>query len=190
MSEALLRDVRFHRLLLAFDEDLAALTRAQRCQRCNGVLHSARYWRKPRGLPGGLSEEYRRRFSFCCARRECRARKTAKSLRFLGRKIYAATILVLVSALRHGAKAATRRRLQELVGASRRTVTRWHRWWCESFVATSFWRSARATLRAPVSTSSLPASLLERFSGDPATQLLSFLRFLGPLTGGAAVLAM
>jgi len=190
MSEALLTDLRFHRLLLAFDEDLAALARAGRCRRCGGVLHSARYRRKPRGLPAGLGEEYRRRFSFCCAARECRTRKTAKSLRFLGRKIYAAAILVLVSALRHGATPATRRQLQALVGASRRTVTRWHRWWCETFVRTAFWQSARATLHEPVSTAGLPAALLARFAGDPVTQLLGLLRFLGPLTGGATEHAM
>jgi hypothetical protein len=154
------------------------------------VLHSARYRRKPRGLPAGLGEEYRQRFSFCCAVRECRRRKTATSLRFLGPKAYAAAIVVLVSALRHGATPAIRRRLQALVGASRRTITRWHRWWCDTFVTTPFWQSVRASFDTPVSIAAIPASLLERFSGDPATQLLGVLRFLGPLTGGAAVIAM
>jgi hypothetical protein len=190
MSEALLMDVRFHRLLLAYDEDLARRARSGRCLRCGGVLHSARYRRKPRGLPAGLGEEYRQRFSFCCAVRECRRRKTVTSLRFLGPKAYAAAIVVLVSALRHGATPAIRRRLQALVGASRRTITRWHRWWCDTFVTTPFWQSVRASFDTPVSIAALPASLLERFSGDPATQLLGVLRFLGPLTGGAAVIAM
>jgi hypothetical protein len=54
MSEALLTDVRFHRLLLAYDEDLARRARTGRFPRCGGVLHSARYRRKPRGLPAGL----------------------------------------------------------------------------------------------------------------------------------------
>jgi hypothetical protein len=190
MSEALLTDVRFHRLLLAYDEDLAKRARTGRCLRCGGVLHSARYRRKPRGLPAGLGEEYQQRFSFCCAARQCRRRKTVMSLRFLGRKMYAAAVLVVISALRHGATQATRHRLQALVGASRRTITRWHRWWCETFVSTPFWQSARASLDAPVSTAALPASLLERFAGDPATRLQALLRFLGPLTGGAAVHAM
>jgi hypothetical protein len=190
MSEALLTDLRFHRLLLAYDEDLARRERTGRCRRCGGVLHSARYRRKPRGLPAGLGEEYRQRFSFCCAVRECRRRKTVASLRFLGPKVYAAAILVLVSALRYGATPATRQRLQALLGASRRTVTRWHRWWCETFVSTAFWQSARASFATPVPTAALPTSLLERFSGDPATQLMSVLRFLGPLTGGATGLAM
>jgi hypothetical protein len=190
MSEALLTDVRFHRLLLAYDTDLARRARTGRCVRCGGVLHSARYRRKPRGLPAGLGEEYRQRFSFCCAVRECRRRKTVTSLRFLGPKVYAAAIVVLVSALTHGATPATRRRLQALVAASRRTVTRWHRWWCETFQRTPFWQRARASFDTPVSTDALPGSLLERFCGDPATQLLATLRFLGPLTGGTAVLAM
>lgn len=190
MSEALLTDLRFHQLLLAYDEDLAAQARNGRCLRCGGVLHWARYRRKPRGLPAGLGEEYQQRFSFCCAARECRRRQTIVSLRFLGRKVYAQAVLVLISALRRGATPATRRRLQALVGASRRTITRWHRWWCETFVSTAFWQSARAALHAPLSTAALPASLLERFLGDPATQLLGMLRFLGPLTGGATVLAM
>ena len=104
--------------------------------------------------------------------------------------MYAAAILVLISALRHGATSAARRRLQELVGTSRRTVSRWYRRWSETLVSTPFWQSARATLHTPVSTAALPASLLERFSGDPPTQLLALLRFLGPLTGGITVHAM
>jgi hypothetical protein len=188
MSEALLTDLRFHRLLLAYDEDLAARARTGRCLRCGGALHSARYRRKPRGLPAGLGEEYRQRFSFCCAVRECRRRKTVMSLRFLGRKVHAAAILVLVSALTRGAPPAVRHRLQALVGASRRTITRWHRWWCETFVSTAFWQNARAGLATPVSTAALPASLLERFTGDPAAQLTGVLHFLTPLTGGVMVL--
>jgi hypothetical protein len=190
MGQALLTDLRFHRLLLGFDQDLARSACARGCPYCHGVLHSARYWRKPRGLPVGLGEEYRQRFSYCCAVQECRKRKTPVSLRFLGPKVYGAAIIVLVSALSGGAKSTAMRRLQELVGVSRRTVTRWHRWWCETFVSTPFWQSARASFDTPVSTAALPASLLERFSGDPANQLLDVLRFLGPLTGGAAVLAM
>jgi hypothetical protein len=190
MSEALLTDLRFHRLLWAFDEDLAGMARAARCPSYGGVLHSARYSRKPRGLPAGLGAEYRQRFSFCCAVENCRQRVMPRSLRFLGRKVYAAPVVVVVSALRGGATPAARRRLQDFVGASRRTVTRWHRWWCETFVSTAFWQGVRGTLHAPVSTDALPASLLERFAGNPATRLLGLLRFLGPLTGGTALHAM
>lgn len=188
MDEALLTDLRFHRLLLGLDEDLARSACAEGCPYCQGRLHSARYWRKPRGLPAGLGQQYRQRFSFCCAVEECRKRKTPMSLRFLGPKVYGAAIIVLVSALRGGAQSV--HRLQGLLGVSRRTVTRWQRWWRETFVSTRFWQRARGSLDTPVSTAALPAALLERFRGDLVTQLLGVLGFLGPLTGGARMLAM
>jgi hypothetical protein len=37
----------------------------------------------------------------------------------------------------------------------------------------------------PVEPGLLPASLLDRFAGDGETRLLGFLRFLGPIAGGA-----
>jgi hypothetical protein len=67
------------------------------CALCCGVLHSARYWRKPRGRACDVGPEHDRRFSFCCAVDGCRSRATPPSLRFLGRKVYLATIVVLVS---------------------------------------------------------------------------------------------
>jgi len=53
LYRALLADARFHDLLVAFDRDLAAAARAAGCARCGGVLHSARFRRKPRGAPVG-----------------------------------------------------------------------------------------------------------------------------------------
>src|SRR5258708_31315061 len=41
---------------------------------CGGVLHSARYRRKPRGGPSGLGAAFAVRDSFCCA--ACRRRAT------------------------------------------------------------------------------------------------------------------
>ena len=61
------------------------------------MLHSARYRRKPRGRPAGLGEEHDWRFSFCCARDGCRTRRTPPSFRFLGRKVYLATMVVLIA---------------------------------------------------------------------------------------------
>ena len=118
MYRALLADARFHELLLAFDRDLAAAARAAGCARCGGVLHSARFRRKPRGGPVGLGEVYDQRLSFCCAVDLCRKRTTPPSFRFLGRKVYLGAVVVLVCAMRQGAVAA--RQLSELFGVSRR----------------------------------------------------------------------
>ena len=132
-------------LLLAFDRDLAAAARAAGCARCGGVLHSARFRRKPRGGPVGLGEVYDQRLSFCCALDLCRKRTTPPSFRFLGRKVYLGAVVVLVCAMRQGATAA--RQLSELFGVSRRTIARWREWWRSAFVASPFWRAAAAAFR-------------------------------------------
>jgi hypothetical protein len=179
----LLADTRFHDLLLAFDRDLVAAARAAGCP-CGGRLHSARYRRKPRGRPCSLSPEHDWRLSFCCAVDGCRARNTPPSLRFLGRKVYVAAIVVLIAILRHGATGARMERLAQVVKVDRRTVERWRRWWRDRFTATPFWRAAGGAFMPPVDHERLPASLLERFIGDGAERLIALLRFLLPLTEG------
>ena len=187
MYQALLADARFHRLLLAIDDDLAAGCRAAGCAHCGGVLHAARFRRKPRGRPCGLGDGYDQRFSFCCAMRECRKRATPPSLRFLGRKVYLACVVTVVSALQYGATAARLRRLSQALGIDRRTVARWRGWWLQTFAAGRFWRQASAALMPPADPLRLPASLLDRFAGPAAEQLIGALRFLAPITGGAAM---
>jgi hypothetical protein len=177
----LLADARFHDLLLAFDRDLAAAARTAGCA-CGGRLHSARYRRKPRGRPCGLSPEHDWRESFCCAVDGCRARNTPPSLRFLGRKVYVAAIVVLIAILQHGATGDRMERLAQIVKVDRRTVERWRRWWRDRFTATPFWRAAGAAFMPLVDQERLPASLLERFAGDGACRLIALLRFLSPLT--------
>jgi hypothetical protein len=188
LYQALLTDARFHQLLLEFDADLAALARAGRCVLCRSAVHSARYRRKLRGpLARLLAEEHCWRFSFCCSRDTCRKRKTPPSLRFLGRKAYLAAMVVLIATMRHGATAVRVQKLSEMFGVSRRTIARWRRWWLTVFAASPFWQAARALFMPPVDQECLPASLLERFTGSLEERLVALLRFLGPITGGAAV---
>ena len=165
---------------------VADATRAGGCDRCSGVLHSAKYRRKPRGRGCKLGPEHDERFSFCCAVDGCRSRETPPSLRFLGRKVYLAATVVLVAIMRHGATASRVQLLSAAIGVNRRTVERWRRWWRDSFTAIPFWQVARATLMPPVDQGRLPASLLERFTGDDADRLIALLRFIGPITGGRA----
>ena len=184
MYRELLADATFHNLLLACDRDLADTARAGRCSLCGGVLHSATYPRKPRGRPVKLGPEHDRRFSFCCAVDGCRSRATPPSLRFLGPKVYLATIVVLVSIVRHGASPKRVQRMNEAVGVDRRTVERWRRWWRDKFTATPFWQIARAAFMPPVEHDRLPASLLDRFGDDSAEAIAALLRFPAPITGG------
>ena len=193
MDATLLEDVHFHELLLAIDRDLAEAARAGGCGHCGGVLHSARFPRKPRGRPravaGLLGRDHDLRFSFCCALEGCRSRETPPSVRFLGRRVYVATIVVLISILRHGVSNTRIERLSTVVAVDRRTVERWRRWWREAFTATTFWQRVRALLMPPLDGNRLPASLLERFAGDDADRLVAALRFLGPVTAGAGAQA-
>ncbi len=188
MYRDLLADATFHELLLAYDRDLADAARCAGCARCSGVVHSAPYWRKPRGRPKTLAcrlgREHDRRYSFCCAVDGCRSRATPPSLRFLGPKVYVAAIVVLIAIMQHGATALRMRELTEVIGVDRRTVERWRVWWRDSFTTTPFWQIARAGFMPPVDQDRLPATLLERFTGDIADRLVALLRFMGPLTGG------
>jgi hypothetical protein len=185
LYQAVLSDARFHEDLLAFDLELAEQAREKGCARCNGVLHSARYPRKPRGAPNGLSADYCQRCSFCCAVDGCRSRVTPGSLRFLGRKVYLTTVVTLVSAMHHGVTTARLLKLAP-VGIDRRTLERWRTWWLSTFAKSRFWQAASANLPTPVDASQLPGALIACFSGSIEQQVITCLRLLEPITGGAS----
>ena len=193
MYQAVLADAKFHEQLLVFDRDLAASARATeharegaRCWLCGGALHAASYDRKPRGGPPGLGQEYAERFSFCCGVDGCRKRTTPASLRFLGRKVYLATVVTLISAMLLGTTPARLARLSAVPGIDRRTLARWRAWWRSSFTDGPFAIVAKAALVPPLDIAGLPVSLLDRFAGGLDQKHTALLRFLGPLTGGAS----
>ena len=68
-------------------------------------------------LSGKTQPEHDWRFSFCCSRDGCRKRKTPPSLRFLGRKVYVAAMVVLIAIMREG---ATAMRMRQLTAIGRR----------------------------------------------------------------------
>ncbi len=186
MVPATLGDANFWRLLLRFDEDLAGEVRSARCPHCGAALHSARYPRKPRGVARALlGEAYAQRLSFCCAREGCRLRTTPASVRFLGRRVYLAAFVVLISALSQGLTGARRAQLCKRFtpALSERTLRRWRRWWTEVFPATRWWQGARARFMPPIDAAQLPGVLLERFTASaPERRLLDVLAFLVPLS--------
>lgn len=134
-------------------------------------------------MPAELHAEYGRRESLCCAREGCRRRTTPPSLRFLGRRVYLAAMVVLVSAMTAGVTERRASQLRALAGVDGRTLERWRAWWLETFPRTAFWKAARARLRHPVDERRLPASLLERFGDDAQGEgVVRCLRFLAPIT--------
>lgn len=185
MCHKFLRDARYHAFVLGADRETAEAVRAAGCELCASALHSANFPRKPRGGPAGLGAEHELRLSFCCAEDGCRARHTPPSLRFLGRRVYLAAIVVLVAAMQHGVTAGRVDTLRRFVGVSRRTVERWRVWWLTVFRESRVWRAASGRVLPPVEIERLPASLLERFAGDEEGRVLALLRLLGPLTAGS-----
>ena len=186
MYHELLRDASFWQFLFSIDEDLAKTAGKQRCP-CGGRLHCANYPRKPRGA-AGLPAQYRLRFSFCCDRDGCRKRMTPRSVRFLGRKVYLAAVVILVSAMQQGPSARRVHELSKLFGADRRTISRWQAFWRDHFPQTVFWKDALARLVPVVQIIALPLSLLETFlrKNDDNDDLRGgwerLLLFLSPIT--------
>ncbi len=183
MYHELPRGATFWLFLFSIDQDLAQTARLKACP-CGGRLHSANYPRKPRGSAEDLPNSYDYRLSFCCDRDDCRKRVTPPSVRFLGRKVYLAAVVVLVSAMRQGPTPRRVRELSRLFGADRRTIARWQVFWREDFPQTPFWKVQRARFVPTIEVVNLPLSLLEAFlhSDDPTQDWGRLLRFLSPIT--------
>jgi hypothetical protein len=165
------------------DQELAADVQAGGCCFCGGVLHSARYPRKPRGLRSALDETYETRLSFCCAVDGCRRRNTPPSVRFLGRKVYLGTIVVLLTALQHGLTDKRRRALIERLDVPAQTLARWRHWWQEMFPVSRCWRAEQCHFLPPVSQDQLPGGLLGRFTGSTLPlRLGQMLRLICPVS--------
>jgi hypothetical protein len=175
-------DARFLAALGEIDAAYAEQVQSAGCPVCGGALDRADYPRKPRGELGEAAAVYERRRSFCCRREGCRRRATPPSLRFLGRKVYIAVIVVVASAAARATSITGRGKARRMHGVPVRTVQRWRAWWQTVFALSVFWTGAKAFFAKPVEVASLPGSLLSRFSGDRADALEKMLRFMAPIT--------
>ena len=74
-------------------------------------------------------------------------------------------------------------RVQADLGVSAQTVRCWRQWWRIGFVESRFWAERRGLFLPPVAVLDLPNELVGRFvRGARPPRLLTFLRFLSPLT--------
>ena len=179
MCHDLLRTPKFYELLELIDEERAQEVRAAGCS-CGGFRHSARYPRKPRGVPRGLRDDDQTRRSFCCDL--CRRRHTPRSVLYLGRRVYVGAMVLLGSALRGSLSGRGLGELCAVLGVPRVTLDRWRRWWNEDFLATRVWQALRAQLMPPI-TDPMPGGWLVRFTWpDAASRLSQALRLIAPLS--------
>ena len=82
--------------------------------------------------------------AFAAPKKIAGRRRTPESVRFLGRRVYAGLVVVLITVMIHGLKPERVRRIREALQVDSRTVKRWRQWWLDSFVRSSFWKAARA----------------------------------------------
>ncbi len=171
-----------------FDRQIAEAVAAAGCRHCGGRLHQGNYKRKPRG--GNIAEAgeaFRLRHSLCCGREGCRRRALPPSLRFLSRRVYLETVVLLASALAQAVE--TLRLASDVTGVPARTLRRWHSWWTGTYPCSTLWTELRARfVPPPPAESGLPRSLLERAQATldagaaVSNVLLLAARWLSPVT--------
>lgn len=179
--EKLLKKTDWIKLLEGIDHDEAERAHQEGCRYCGSKLHCANYGRKVRGVEG-----WDKRYSYCCS--QCRLRMTPVSVRFLGRRIYAGFIVVLVAALLQ--QGPTRRRVTILsreFGIAERTLKRWREWWLGEFVESPFWKGGRAMFMPLLNESEMPLSLADGFKAKTREGLVKLMKFLSPVTTGAGL---
>jgi hypothetical protein len=173
----LLADASFVDVLVQIDRALANAVKALGCQACGAVLDIANYERKARG-PWPLGPAQCLRFGLCCRRPGCRKRVRPPSVRFVGQHVYLGVAVLLGAALRQGPSPSSSAEVSRVLGADRRTLGRWRRWWTERVGPSRTFEIARAELMPPPTASELPRSLLVSFVGTTAERVLGVLRFL------------
>jgi len=159
-------DATFIQSLRQFDRELFLTTQAQGCPHCGGPLDTANYSRKTRGM----SQENELRYSLCCRREGCRRRRTPRSVRFLGRKVYGAWIVILAVDFCHelGMKGKI----------ARQTIARWKIFWKQRLSTSSPFRLwAQGVLRPGVVLTEHPASWIVPFGFPARDSWLAILKF-------------
>ena len=184
MSHDLLQDSRFQASLTLIDRGLTEKVRQGGCPACDGVLHTANYPRKPRGLAElAVDSDWAQRLSLCCGRDGCRKRATPPSVRFAGRLVYVGLAFVWACAsIGKRVSVADLEEVREAIGVSARTMGRWIAWWRRILVQGTWWPAARARFLPPVDETLLPASLLERFCLPDRGPMEMLLHYMAPLS--------
>lgn len=164
MLPELLQKSSFFHLLYRIDQSLLKQQQKKQCPHCGGPLYQSNYIRKPRGGPDNLPEQYLVRFSLCCGCEDCRKRTLPKSCRFMGRRVYWATVILIIMALRQKRNnSASAGKLQRLFNISRNTLKSWFGYFKETFPQSSTWQRIRGMVEPSVKNNALPGALFWLF---------------------------
>ncbi len=177
MMRCELQNAKFLGRLFEVDQAIAERIRSEGCPHCGGPLHVSNYPRKPRGIPDGLPGCWDLRLSFCCGREGCRRRRTPPSVRFHGRRVFAAVVFLLVGLLAYARPASRWKpwsRIRDRFEISRRTFRGWLCWWRQQFPLTE----VAQQLRWHSPDGATPLALFRHFAGPAPNRTLSTLAHL------------
>ena len=175
--ETILKNSDWIKMLENADQDLAEEARGGGCKYCKAKLHNGNYPRKPRGITC-----WDERISYVCS--QCRRRTTPVSVRFLGRRVYAGVVVVLMAAMQHGLSGRRVEALRQEIKIDVRTLKRWREWWLGAFIQSPFWKVERARFMPLMRETDMPLSMVDRFSATSCEGLVRLMRFLAPITIG------
>lgn len=186
MLPELLQKAKLYQLLFLIDCHFSKTVKKQGCPFCNGVLHQADYFRKPRGPFKDLPEEYQKRHSLCCSCENCRKRSLPPSCRFMERRVYFWPVILIVMALRQNKKDSySAGQLVRLFKISRNTLKRWFQFFKDCFPLLPQWQRVRGFIPTSIDNNEIPGRLLHfylnRFNGK---EMEALLRCLIVLTSG------
>jgi len=159
-------DEAIFQLLREVDHALFIAIKEKGCLKCGGPLDTANYSRKTRGMGEALEIRY----SLCCRSDGCRRRSTPRSLRFLGRKVYGAWVVIVALDFckEFGLKGQV----------ARQTIARWRLFWREQLSeASPFLMWARGALPPGTPVANSPGILLNHFGFPSQESWPPILRF-------------
>jgi hypothetical protein len=163
MLPKLLQTTNLFHLLHRIDIDLADQQRKAGCPYCGSSLHYSNYKRQPRGGPE-LPDRLYTRLSFCCSKENCRRRTLPKSTLFMDRRVYFRVVILIITTLNQSKpQKYSRNMLSKMLGANRKTITRWLTYFREIFPHSKMWKTVRGFISPTVLNHDLPGSLIEYY---------------------------
>jgi len=182
MLPEILQSTNLFHLLHRIDVDLAAQQQGAGCPFCGGTLHYSNYQRKPRGGPC-LSEDISTRFSLCCSREDCRRRTLPESTLFMKRRVYFRVVILIVTTLsQNKPQDYSKNMLTNMLGADRKTISRWLHYFRELFPKSQTWKRLRGFLSPGLRALSLPGSLVAYFLANSERTMQAVINCLVFLT--------
>lgn len=177
-------DINLMKNLYETDKKIAERWHFSKCNKpgCSGVYHQSNYPRKPRGIPPEAEEYFALRFSFCCSK--CSLRFTCESVRFLGRRIYAA---YFIATMLYPPAEEIQKELIQLPPQTLAIVTvqRWILWWDLIIPKSPVWKTLAGLILANVEKLFLLIFLMDLFIKEFfcfKKSLLNMLEFISPIS--------